>query len=213
MVQIIPAILATSEEQYQADLNKLSSAQALQNGWVHIDFADNIFVQNKTIEPEAVLKFPTNFRKQAHLMVIRPREWIDRLVKAGFESIIFHIEAEEVAECIGEIKENDLEVGLAINKETPIEKLLQFVDKIDIILVMAIVPGFQGQSLIPETLDKVKMVKAKNWPVKVGVDGAVKDTDIKQVVDTGLDFVIVGSYLLKGDTEENLGKLWEVLNG
>lgn len=213
MVQIIPAILATSEEQYQADLNKLSSAQALKNGWVHIDFADNIFVQNKTIEPETVLKFPTNFRKQAHLMVIRPREWIDRLVKAGFESIIFHIEAEEVAECIGEIKESGLEVGLAINKETPIEKLVQFVDKIDIILVMAIVPGFQGQSLIPETLDKVKMVKAKNWPVKLGVDGAVKDTDIKQVVDAGSDFVIVGSYLLKGDTEENIEKLWEALNG
>lgn len=213
MVQIIPAVLATSEGQYQEDILKLSSSGFLEEGWVHIDFADNKFVQNKTVKPDVILKFPANFRKEAHLMVARPMEWIDGLVEAGFERIIIHIEAEDVDKCIEYIKTKGLEVGLAINNETPIEKLQPFVDKIDVVLVMTIKPGFQGQSFIQRALNKVRDIKSKNWPVRVGVDGAVKDDNIKEIVDAGVDFVIVGSYLLEGELDENLEILWETIRG
>lgn len=212
MIQIIPSILATSEEQFERDIHKLSLSESLKSGWVHIDFADNIFVQNQTIKVETIKKFPTNFRKEAHLMVAHPKEWIDELVDAGFERIIFHIESDDnTLEVLEYIKNKGLEIGLAINKESPIEKLEQFVDKIGVVLVMTIVPGFQGQPLIPQTLDKVREIKSKNWSVKVGVDGAISDVDVKEVVASGVDFMIVGSFLLKGDTEENLEKLWEAL--
>lgn len=212
MVQIIPAILATSEEQYRQDLEKLSSCEALSDSWVHIDFTDNKFVQNKTIEPEIVQKFPTNFRKEAHLMVSHPKMWIERLVKAGFERIIFHIESEDdPIEVIESVKDKGLEAGIALNHKTAVEKLKAFVGKIDVILVMTIMAGFQGQPFIPQTLDKVRKIKSEGWSVRVGVDGHVNDIDVKEIADAGVDFVIVGSFLLKGDPDENLERIWEAL--
>lgn len=214
MVQIIPAVLATSEKQYHNNITKLSRSASLEEAWVHIDFADNIFVQNQTIDPKTVQDFPINFRKEAHLMVAYPLEWIDKLKEARFERIIFHIESEDdIREVIDTIKEQRLEVGLAINNETPIAKLGPFVDKIDIVLVMTIIPGFQGQPFIPEALDKVRSIKSLNWSVRIGVDGHVRDTNVREIVKAGVDFVIVGSYLLEGDVDENLENLWEVING
>ena len=213
MVQIIPAVLAKTEQDYQNNINKLNQSESLSGGWVHIDFADNKFVQNTTIEPSIIQKYPNNFRKEAHLMVNHPKDWIDQLKEAGFERIIFHLESEDdILLVIEDIKNKGLEVGLAINKETALEKLEPFLDKIDLVLVMSIVPGFQGQPFIPQTLDKVRQIKSNNWSVKVGVDGAVRDTNIKEIVESGVDFITVGSYLLKGDVEENLEMLWEVLN-
>lgn len=214
MVQIIPSILATSEEQYKGDLDKLSSCDALKDNWVHIDFADNKFVQNKTIKPEVIQKFPTNFRKEAHLMVENPLSWIDQLVQAGFERVIFHLESKDnIEDCIKTIKKNNLEAGIALKVETPIEKLQPFIDKISTVLIMTIVAGFQGQPFIPHSLNKVSSIKSKNWPVRVGVDGAVKDTNAKEIVEAGVDFMIVGSFLLEGDIDDKLERLWEAING
>lgn len=213
MVQIIPAVLATSEQQYEEDITKLSSANSLKKGWVHIDFADNIFVQNKTIEPDVISKFPADFLKEAHLMVVHPKEWIDKLTETSFKRIIFHLESkDDINDVINYIRSKGLEVGLAINNETPIENLEPFVDKIDVVLIMSIVPGFQGRPFIPEALDKVRRIKSENWPVRIGVDGHVQDSDVKEIVDAGVDFMIVGSYLLKGNTDENLEKLWEAIH-
>lgn len=213
MVQIIPAILATSEEQYQADIAKLASAQSFSANWVHIDLADNIFVQNKTIKPEVIQKFPNNFRKEAHLMVANPKTWIGDLVESGFEKIIIHIESDDINESLDIIETKGLESGLAINNETPVEKLEPFIDKINTILIMTIVPGFQGQPFIPEALDKVKEIKFKHWPVRLGVDGHVNNENAKEIANAGVDFMIVGSYLLKGDIDENLERLWEEIYG
>lgn len=212
MVQIIPAILATSEDQYKQDLQKLSSCEALSDGWVHIDFADNKFVQNQTVGVDTIQKFPTNFHKEAHLMVSNPKQWIEKLATAGFERIIFHIECEDnINEVIDLIKAKGLEVGLAIKIDTALEKLEEFIDKIDMVLVMSIVSGFQGQPFIPEALNRLKEIKMKG--IRVGPDGAVNNNDIKEITETGADFVIVGSYLLKGDTDENMENLWEAING
>lgn len=214
MVQIIPSVLATSEQQYRADINKLNSAPSLNGSWVHIDFMDNIFVQNKSIDPEIVKKFPDNFQKEAHLMVTYPKEWVDKLIDAGFKRIIFHIECEDnIEELIDYIKKSGLEIGLAIKNETPIEKLKEFVSKIDVVLIMSIIAGFQGQPFIPNTFNKLKEIQSKDWQVKIGIDGAVKDDNIKEIFAAGADFVIEGSYLLKGDVEENLEKLWEIIHG
>jgi ribulose-phosphate 3-epimerase len=214
MIQIIPAILVPSEKQYQENLDKLSSCEALKDGWVHIDFADNIFVPNETIKPEIVGKYPSGFKKEAHLMVSHPLEWIEKCIEAGFERVIFHIESEDnIDECIEKIKSRGLEVGLAISKDTAVEKVVPFKDKIDIILIMTIVAGFQGQAFIPAALEKVRLLKTENSSIKIGVDGAVKDENAKEIVESGVDFMISGSYLLMGNTDENLERLWEAING
>lgn len=214
MIQLIPAVLATTEEQYKEDIAKLSKAESPRGNWVHIDFADNIFVQNKTIEPEVVSKIPADFQKEAHLMVAHPKQWVDKLVEAGFKRVIFHIESEDnTKECIDYIKNKGLAVGLAINPQTPVEKLGPFIGKIDVVLIMTIIPGFQGQSFISEPLSKVGAIKNGISQIKVGVDGAVKDSNAKEIADAGVDFIVVGSFLLEGDTDENLERLWEAIYG
>lgn len=212
MIEIIPAVLATDDEKYFRDISKLSSCESLKAGWLHIDFADNKFVQNQTITPEIVKKIPSNFHKEAHLMVVNPKEWIDDLAEAGFERVIIHIESEGVDEAINYAKSKGLQVGLAIKNETDIQKLEPFVDKITVILIMSIIPGFQGQKFIPDALKKVEEIKSK-WNKVVGLDGSVKDSNIKQIEQAQADFVIAGSFLLNGEVEENLERLWEALYG
>lgn len=212
MLQIIPGILSTTEEDFKRDVARYNQSLLFQKGWVHIDFMDNIFVPNKSISPLQTSKYKTNLQKEAHLMVVKPLEWIDDLVKAEFARIVFHLEVENVGKIIESVKDKGLEVGVAIKNETPISKLEPFTHLLDAVIVMGVIPGFQGQSFIPASLDKVKEIKAKNWKIKVGVDGAVKDDNIKSIVNSKADFVIVGSYLLKGDIDENLEMMWEAIN-
>ena len=135
------------------------------------------------------------------------------LHKLGFKRILFHIECkDDIEEVIDYIKSKGLEVGLVLKNETQLDALESFASKIDVVMLMGVEPGFQGQPFLPEVIDKVKQLKSKNYSVKVGVDGAVKDTNIKEIVSSGVDFVIMGSYLLKGDTDENLEKVWEIIN-
>lgn len=210
-VQIIPAILANSEDQFQADITKISNVDALNGGWVHIDFADNKFVQNQTINPEIIKKFPLNFRKEAHLMVENPRDWIDSLIAAGFERVIIHVEATDINQAVDYARGLNLEVGLAIKNETNASNLQDFIDRINTVLIMSIIPGFQGQQFIPNSLKKIQEINKFAWPVRLGVDGAVNNQNIRKIINAGADFVIVGSYLLKGDINENLEMLWESL--
>lgn len=214
MVQIIPAILATSEEQYLLVLSKLEKSEALKNGWVHIDFIDGVFLQNETIGAKETGKHPTTLQKEAHLMVEHPKDWIEDLKEAGYKRVFFHMEAsDDIENCIDEIKKAGMETGLVLKHETPLEELDPFVSKIDAVLLMSVVPGFQGQPFIEESLDKVRQLKLKYPQVRVGVDGAVKDTNIKQIIDSGVDYVCVGSFLVKGDPDEGMEKLWEIING
>ena len=212
MVQIIPAILDKTPEDFTKHMEQLKNSASFQEGWVHIDFADNEFVPNQTIGVDTVAKIPINLDKEAHLMVAHPLQWIDQLKEAGFKRVIFHFESkDDIGECIDKIKTLGMEVGVALNIDTPVENLKPFKDKIDLVLIMAIVPGFQGQPFLPEALDKIRGLKQLNWPVRISVDGAVRDDNAKQIVEAGVDQLTVGSYLLKGDIDENLENLWEAV--
>ena len=98
---------------------------------------------------------------------------------------------------------------MAINPETPIEKLTPFIKNIDTILVMGVHPGFQGQSFIPQTLDRIKKLASQGVPLEV--DGAVKDINAKEIVESGADILVSGSYLINGVPDENLSKLKEAI--
>lgn len=212
MVQIIPAILDKTPEDFTNHMEQLRSSASFREGWVHIDFADNKFVQNETISTDIVAQTNISLNKEAHLMVVHPLQWIDKLKEASFKRVIFHFESkDDVLECINKVKESGMEVGIALNIDTPIEKLEQFKDKIDLVLIMAVVPGFQSQPFLLEAIEKIKDLKERNWPIQISVDGAVRDTNAKQLIEVGVDRLTIGSYLLKGDIDENLENLWEAV--
>ena len=206
---IIPAILSQTIEDFQEDLRKLLNSKKLSRGWVHVDFMDNQLVPNQSILPEDLVGVNFgNLKKEAHLMVKNPETWIKKLLDLGFERIIIHMESQgNIAAYLKLIKNAGAKAVLAINPETSIEKFNEFVLSADGVMVMGVHPGFQGQSFVPETIDKISKIKSQNWPVKIEVDGAVKDTNAKQILQAGADTLISGSYLIKGDPDQNLANL------
>lgn len=210
MVQIIPAILATNEQEYQEKLNEIVSSGAFEDGWVQIDLMDNKFVQNASISPQIISKYPTNLKLETQLMVEYPESWIDELVKAKVGRIVFPVEDDAgILERINHIKNHQIEVGLSINPETVIEKITPFVGTIDLVLVMSVAPGFGGQQFILKSIDKVRQIKSQGWPIKIGVDGGINEAVVKDLVEAGADYLVIGSHLVEGDIDENLERIWE----
>jgi ribulose-phosphate 3-epimerase len=219
MVQIIPAVLATTPEEYESDIKRLNGVPTLEQGWVHIDFMDNIFVPNQSIEPQITQKFPTSLKKEAHLMVKDQDRWIEDAIKAGFDRILIHFEAQEednLKKSLVLVKEKNIEVGLVINPQTEIEKIKPLIGDIDMILIMGVEPGFQGRPFVEETYERIenvlKLRLESNLDFKIAVDGGVRDENARKLVESGVDCLVVGSFLLKNDIDENLEKLWEVIN-
>ena len=216
MVQIIPAILATIETEYQEQLTKIQESGDFTGGWVHIDLMDNKFVQNASIRPEIIAKHPANLKLEAHLMVEYPENWIDGLVKVPVGRIIFPVEDEAgIENRIEHIKGHELTVGLSINPETAVDLLKPFIELIDLVLVMGVHPGKQGQEFIPGTLEKIKeLVKLRiqtGASFMIEVDGGISPENAKLIKDAGAGSVVVGSHLTKGDIDENLAKIQEKL--
>lgn len=218
MVQIIPAILATTKEQLQRDLERIQRSPSLQEGWLHLDFADGNFVQNTTIKATDLDDGFMGFYIEAHLMVSSPGEWINELKKVAVKRVIVHIEIinKPFEKIIEFCKSNKIEFGLAIKMDTPLEILDPYWDIIDLVLIMSIEPGFQGQTFISEALDRIEQVsklrEQKGVKFKIGVDGHVNDQNAKEIVSRGADNLVIGSFLLNGDIEENVEKIWEKIN-
>src|SRR3990167_7461718 len=213
MVQIIPAILATIETEYQEQLTKIQESGDFTGGWVHIDLMDNKFVQNASIRPEIIAKHPANLKLEAHLMVEYPENWIDGLVKVPVGRIIFPVVDEAgIENRIEHIKGHELTVGLSINPETAVDLLKPFIELIDLVLVMGVHPGKQGQEFIPETIDKVrqlsKMREENSANFTIEVDGGISPDNAKLVKDAGASYLVIGSHLTKGDIDENLAEIW-----
>lgn len=222
MIQIIPAILATTEEAYKEKLRKIESCPELVEGWVQIDLMDNKFVQNKSIGPEIIAKYTleSSLKIEAHLMVEDPKTWIRELIKINsIKRIIFHIEIEKDIEGIVDmVKKQGLEVGLAINPETSVSTLEPFLGNVDVILIMGVHPGFQGQEFIPESINRIKefshLRSKNNGEFKIEIDGGITEENIKKVVEAGADIAIVGSGLFKyANLEEGLRKIQEIIRG
>ncbi|MBI2021885.1 ribulose-phosphate 3-epimerase [Candidatus Daviesbacteria bacterium] len=211
-MQIIPAILATNEKDYKDKLFKVSNNEFLEDGWVQIDLMDNKFVQNKSIEPKIIKKYPSSLKIEAQLMVEYPENWIDQLVTNKVDRIIFPVEdSEGTKERIAHVRNHGVEVGLSINPRTSIETLDPFVATIDVALLMSVEPGFGGQNFIADTYQKVKSLKSKGWSIKLGVDGGIEPEIARQLSKLEVDYIVVGSHLIEGDIDENLEIFWQAI--
>ena len=214
MVQIIPTTFATTEEEYKERLAKLTHSSFSKDGWVQLDLMDNKFVPNKSIGLDVIKRNPPPFKMEAQLMVEDPGEWLEGLFEIRVDRIIFPVEiGKNIPEFINLIKSNNIEVGLSLNPESKLEQLDPFLGLLDAVLLMGVKPGLEQQEIDPVTFEKIRVLKGKIPTLKVGVDGGVKDTNIKQLIEAGVDYLAIGSYLFTGNFDENLEILWEVING
>ena len=165
--------------------------------YIHIDFIDNSYVKGVKIPFRKIKKIASHKRFDVHLMTKKVKKWIKKFASLNCEYITFHIEVtKDVEKYIDLIHKFNIKAGIAISPDTDIKLLTPYLDKVDLILVMSVNPGYGGQSFIPETEKRLKELKklVKDKDVVVSVDGGINDETIKKVKDN-VDMVVSGSYI------------------
>lgn len=194
---IVPAILTDDEKTYRENLLKAEHVCNL----VQVDIVDGKFAASRTIGADVVSKYLTNVNLEVHLMVNYPENYVDDFVKIEHVSRV--ILPYEISgghqEHIFHIKNHLKQVGLSINPTTPVGAILHFLDDIDLLLLLAVEPGFQGQEFKREMLDKVADVKKAAPGLAVEIDGGIRFENAKEVAKSGADFISAGSILFKSD--------------
>ena len=171
---------------------------------LHLDVMDGHFVPNFTFGPiivKAIRKL-TNTHLETHLMISDPHKYLNDFIDAGSDTLIFHYEAStNIERDIDTIKSRNVLAGIAINPDTDIDEITNYLDQLDYILVMSVNPGFGGQGFIEKTLDKMERLSKlkEKYNFVIGVDGGVNLKTIDRVYGTGVDITIVGSGLYKAD--------------
>lgn len=211
MSEIIPAILSKEV----GDVNsKLKQVEKLVT-WAQIDIADGDFVNNKTVTVEQLKGIQTSLNLEAHLMVLQPEQHLIACKKANIGRVIIHLETIDRTsnQIFKEINRLDMEVGIALNPDTPVPQVLPYLKRIHVVLFMSVHPGFQAQAFIPGVLDRIKELKEYYSETKIAVDGGINTETIQKVAHAGVDYIDVGSALFgTGGIENNYHQLQSLIN-
>ncbi len=208
MYQIAPSILSANFARLGEEVDNVLASGA---DIVHFDVMDNHYVPNLTIGPlvcEALRKHGVTAPIDVHLMVKPVDRIIPDFAKAGATYITFHPEASEhIDRTIGLIKENGCKAGLVFNPATPLDVLEYTLDKIDMVLLMSVNPGFGGQKFIPYVLDKARkvraMIDAGKYNCRLEIDGGVGPANIREVAEAGVDTFVAGSAVFGKRNEQD----------
>jgi len=202
-MKVAPSIIAGNMGSLAQELKRID-----QNGadMVHLDVMDGHFVPNITFGPGVIkaLRPVSKLCFDTHLMLTDPARYVQDFVKAGSDRVSFHVEAESpVADTLGLVRRLGARPGLALNPETPLSKVLPFLELTDFILVMIVHPGFSGQKMIPSALDKVAklrhIIRTRGLDLRIEVDGGVGPSTIQAVTQAGADEVVAGSSVMGAD--------------
>jgi ribulose-phosphate 3-epimerase len=195
MALIAPSILAANFARLADEVRAVEAAGA---DWIHCDIMDGHFVDNISFGPmvvETVRKL-TQLPLDVHLMIEHADHYVPRFVKAGANSITVHVESEskhEVAKTLQQIRGAGCRAGLTLNPDTPFADVEPFLDKIDMLLVMTVHPGFGGQSFRPEQMEKVKRAKSLNARIDIEVDGGINAETAKMSIENGANVLVAGT--------------------
>lgn len=193
----MPSVLSadfTCLKQSLAPVKKLAD-------WVQVDVMDGFFVPNLSFGPGIVgaVASASGLPIDAHLMVRRPRMFVEAFARAGADLITVHAEAEGAAACVARVKELGLKAGLAVRPKTPVSAVRPLLKKLDLVLVMTVEPGFGGQAFMPEMLPKVRaareLIRNSGRGVWLQVDGGINAETAVLAAAAGADSLVIGSAL------------------
>lgn len=199
-LKVSPSIIAGDQGRLAEEVRALDKAGA---DMIHLDIMDGQFVSNITIGPDVVadLRKHTSLPFDCHLMLLQPWRYIPQFVKAGADRISVHVETANVSDTLKMIRDAGISPGIAINPPTSIETIFNYLELVDFVLVMTVNPGFYGQPLIPEALDKLAVLRqnsvASGRKMTIQVDGGIRAANIRQVAEAGADEIVAGAAVLK----------------
>ncbi|MFA6431599.1 MAG: ribulose-phosphate 3-epimerase [Candidatus Margulisiibacteriota bacterium] len=197
MIKIAPSILSADFSSLGEEIARVEKAGA---DLIHIDVMDGHFVPNITIGPLIVkaCRKITKLPLDVHLMIESPDRFIPDFAKAGADIITIHVEASKnLFEDIELIKQHNVKAGVVVNPATPIEMVFPVLDKVSMVLIMSVNPGFEGQKFMPEVLEKIRKLKAEsrkqNAEIDIEVDGGINAETAKEVIKAGANVLVAGS--------------------
>lgn len=210
-----PSILAADFKVLGQEMKKTEENGA---AYIHFDVMDGMFVPSISFGMPVLASIhdATEQFMDAHLMVQEPIRYVEAFQKAGADYVTVHLEAcEDVKTTLDKIHACGMKAGLAVNPETDVKELVPYLEDMEMILIMSVHPGFGGQKFIPESLDKIREVRAmlneKNLETDIQVDGGIYVENVREVLDAGANVIVAGSAVFRGDAGENTAKFMEIL--
>lgn len=206
MPSIVPALIVSDTylyndfEELRDKFEKIKPFLAEFDNWIQVDITDGEFVSSKTnLSLEELSYFTKSANVEFHLMVLGLKNTIDKWIGLHPKRIIFHIEAVEpgdIKNIIEKCRGAQIEVGLALNPETPTSSVKPWLDEIDVVMFMGVHPGRSGQNLIPDAVTKIGLLRNNHSNIKIEMDGGVKVDNIFQLKEAGVDIFAIGSSIL-----------------
>ncbi|HLC20212.1 MAG TPA: ribulose-phosphate 3-epimerase [Candidatus Nanoarchaeia archaeon] len=189
IIKIAPSILAADFGRLQQEIDVIEK----HSDELHIDVMDGHFVPAITMGPVILQSLKTTLPIDVHLMVFNPEKYVEAFARAGAKNISFHVEAtQKPGEVIATIRKTGCTAGIAINPETPIEKVMMLVPDVDRIVVMSVRPGAAGQLFIPSVLSKVMFLR-KMTTKDIVIDGGITADNVKKAVDAGANIIVAAN--------------------
>ena len=197
---VAPSILSADFSKLGEEIQKVETLGA---DWIHVDVMDGHFVPNLTIGAPVVksVRKTTMLPLDVHLMIENPEKYVDDFILAGSDIITFHYEAvKEPLELISKIKEKGVKAGISIKPKTPAKEIFPYLDKVDLVLVMTVEPGFGGQKFMNDCALKIKEIRpAASENLIIEVDGGINSETARICKDYGVNALVAGNYIYKAD--------------
>ncbi|MDC0408400.1 ribulose-phosphate 3-epimerase, partial [Candidatus Pelagibacter sp.] len=202
-IQISPSILSADFSQLGNEIKRLEEGGA---DMIHVDVMDGHFVPNLTIGPPVIkaLRKQCSIKFDVHLMISPVHKYIEAYSDAGADIITIHPEAtDNLEESILKIKSLNKKVGVSLNPETKIDLIIDYLEKIDLVLIMSVNPGFGGQKFMPEVLDKIRELKKiqskNNFNFDIEIDGGINFDNCQSAIEAGANILVSGTTVFKSN--------------
>ena len=205
--KIAPSILAADFGNLSRDCEIIDKSNA---DWFHLDVMDGLFVPNISFGIPIVSSIREMTKKplDVHLMITEPERYIDKFIEIGSDILTVHIEAtSEMDEILDKMKDSSIKSVIAINPDTPINKLEDYINKVDLVCLMGVHAGFGGQKFIEKTFDRLielkSLIDSRDSSAVIEIDGGVDNTNSKKLKSLGADILVAGSYIFKSSDINN----------